>query len=420
MSDVTNEANGEPDVTEPIATDVVPTPIRTGPTGIASPPRAAPEGEAGCPRPFLNERLNSRLTASLPEGPWEVRWRTELTELTEPHFVLQVNDRIVIQGEYEWQLFDMKGDLLTAERLGYSGVVLDGKNGLFYAADVNGFLAARELADGRVRFLLSAYYADQFRRVLFARRGDEFLIASVERRLDPHGAHPPRQSVLEVLRLGDPMEATEDGVVTSGGRPSELMVQTPKVLAALHDRTLVLATAGRVYLLDWDLKVRTLLTDDFEPLAMSLDEAGRMYLIVRTPTDHALWVVTQEGERVMTYHGLPAVEHDAYAPPVVDCDHRVYVIGGELLTAIDPDGRAAWQRRMTGVVAGAVVTAAGQLLVSEGAVLGAYDGRGEQRVLYAVPGDTLRTPPALTEQGALLVASSKYLYCLEPRNSQRR
>jgi hypothetical protein len=66
-------------------------------------------------------------------------------------------------------------------------------------------------------------------------------------------------------------------------------------------------------------------------------------------------------------------------------------------------------------VAGAVVTANDQLLVSVGSMLLAFDEKGERRTLYAFEGEELVTQPILTERERIIVATQESLYYLVPK-----
>jgi hypothetical protein len=146
-------------------------------------------------------------------------------------------------------------------------------------------------------------------------------------------------------------------------------------------------------------------------MAFSLDEAARIYLVVQNGERIALWLLTPEGEQVYACEFPPGLTTVA-GPPIVSHDHVAYVISGQQILAVAPDGKIEWMRSAHGSLAGATVTADDYLLVSDGDSLVALNRRGDRHVLYSITGAPLSTPPILTAGGQLLAASGTALYCL--------
>ena len=365
-------------------------------------------------RPHANEELNSRMPSTLAAESWEVRWHSELHDRLFPDFLMTDGRRILIQGDSEWQLFDMDGKLLEAGPLGYSGVVLDRVNKVFYLVDQLGYLSTWNLADGSMAFLMGIDYADDFFRSFFTRRGQNMLIVGIQRELEADGP-PPNYSLIQVLDLGDPMKISDDHDLTSLQTRAEMVRYSTLLLAAMHEETLVIAAQDYLYFADLDLRIDNVLSGNFTPLAMSLDEAMNIYLIVLTEEDHyALWLVTPEGERLMNIE-IPEVPDYVYTPPIVGYDHQVYVTLEDRIMAISPQGGVLWDEYLPEPVAGAVVTANDQLLVSVGSMLLAFDEKGERRTLYVFEGEELVTQPILTERERIIVATEESLYYLVPK-----
>jgi outer membrane protein assembly factor BamB len=189
----------------------------------------------------------------------------------------------------------------------------------------------------------------------------------------------------------------------------------------------VVATHDRIFTIDMELEVQQELTGSFGPMALSLDEAGRIYIIVYIGGTrdcflgghYELWLLTPDGERLWAYE-FPAGMQACF-PPIVGYDHTVYSfaapggydVNGQTLYAISPDGKLRWSRPEPGQYAHAVVTADDFLLVARGSDVAAYDSNGERKVLFTFPGEVLNAPPLLTERGELIVASTTALHCLE-------
>ncbi len=375
-------------------------------------PRAIPtRGADGCLRAFVNQQLNSRISHTLGVDDWKIGWQQDVFAGLYPSYVLESNNRILVHGVDRLQLFDDDGKSITTGRIGQSSVFIDSAHSLFYLSDENGYIAARRLSDGGEEFVFHAYFGNDFRRSLLERKERRMLIVSVERPTDPHGRDKPNLSVIEVHDLGAPLNINADHILVSAKRQTNLMRDTINLHAALRGETLVLATDQRVYFTDLDLKINSVLQGEFTPLSMSLDEASRVYLLAQTKAGIELWLVTNDGKRLMSYV-LPQDMRVSTAPPIVSYNHRIYILGTDRVLAISPNGRLDWVRSLKTTHSSAVVTADDQLLVSDGNELIAFDEAGKRRVLQTFANDILTTPPVLLSGGEILVASERQLYCL--------
>ena len=375
-------------------------------------PPATPGGAAGYLRPYANDQLNSRVVTALPQGPWALRWRVDLHPRFTPSFVLQGGDRVVVQAG-ELRLLDLDGGPIATGRVGGGPIVLDPDHGLFYRFLPGSFFAACQLADGRQLYLINPSRGDMATRPFLARRGDRLAFVALERALDPHGHHVPDTSRVEVLDIGGPVQMDALELLRIRSSPGEIQFPMAHLLAALAGDTLVCAAPGRIYRVDLDLNIVVALEGDFAPLAMSLDEAGRIYLVVATPERRELWLLTPEGERIYAA-ALPKTAADPICPPIVGHDHTAYLLLGPWIHAVGAGGELRWSRAAGGALAGAIVTGDDRLVTVEGNEIAAYNATGERRALAALPGAALCTPPVLTGRGEFLVASPERAYCLSP------
>jgi hypothetical protein len=374
--------------------------------------RATPTlGANACLRAFVNAQLNSRIPYPLGIDDWRIGWQQDIFAGLYPSYVLESNNRILVHGLDRWQLFADDGKSIATGRIGQSSVFIDSAHPLFYLSDENGYIAARRLSDGGEEFVFHAYFGNDFRRSLLERKERRMLIVSIERPTDPHGRLTPNLSVIEVQDLGAPLNINADHILVSAKRQTNLMRDTINLQAALRGETLVLATDQRVYFADLDLKIDSVLQGEFTPLAMSLDEASRVYLLAQTKTEIELWLVTNDGKRLMSYV-LPQDMRINPAPPIVGYNHRIYILGADRVLAISRNGSLAWVKSLKITHSSAVVTADDQLLVSDGNELIAFDEAGKRRVLHTFTDDVLTTPPVLTSSGEILVASERRLYSL--------
>lgn len=369
-------------------------------------------GDSGVLRPFVNARLNSRLAKSLPSGTvWKIRWEKDLTGGLNPAFILQAGDRILAQGLGLWQLFSSEGKSLSVDTLARSNVVLDPANDLFYLARPDGTLAGRRLTDGHPEFILPALFGAEMERSFLARVDQRMLVVSIERAISPHSTAEPNLSILEVQDLGNPPTGDDLGFLTTAKRLASQNYQTTLLTAALNGQRIAFATPNNLYLADLSLKAQVILSAEFEPLAISLDEKGTIYLMVRSQEKVALWTVSPEGGRQTTFQ-MPRDMQISPIPPIVGYNHRAYIIGSDRVLAIDPNGKLAWVKGLKSPHAAAVITADDQLLVADGSELVAFDATGQRRVLHVFTGELLSTPPVLTASGEILVAAQQHLYLL--------
>jgi len=371
---------------------------------------AIPSGPPGYPEPYANSGRNSRESQPLPAGNWRVRWRVPIQSDTGANWVFQQGNRILVRA-IEWLLLDPDGRIISQGVSGGGPILLDAPNDLFYRMLPTSFFAAARLSDARQRFLFQPAFGDAFTRTLFVRQGRRILIAAQERALDPDDLHRPSRSLIESLTLPATIETTGLGLLKSSLPGPELHIGSPHMLAAATGDSIVAAVPNCLVVADWSMNVRHALTGTFDPAWMSLDEAGRAYLVVRSGERQSLWLVTQEGERLYVFD-LPGSVPPVSGPPIVAHDHTAYLLAGQQIVSVAPDGKLKWLKAASGRLAGAIIAAGDDLVVSEGDSIAAWDGLGQRRLLATIPGEQLISPPVLASNGDLLVAARSSVFCL--------
>jgi len=220
-----------------------------------------------------------------------------------------------------------------------------------------------------------------------------------------------------VVEVKPPFKTTPMGLLENGTAVGALRIGSPKVQVAANDNYVIAAIAGQICVADWDIHVKVALNGDFQPKSMSLDEAGRMYLVLESQGRTALWLITPEGERRYAFQ-YPQGMIGGATPPIVGYDHAAYLLAGQYIMAVAPDGKLDWSKVAPGAIKGAIVTAGDQLLISEGSSVAAWSRMGERTVVFSAP-EALASAPVLTAAGDLLVASQSHLYCLTPDATRR-
>jgi outer membrane protein assembly factor BamB len=142
---------------------------------------------------------------------------------------------------------------------------------------------------------------------------------------------------------------------------------------------------------------------------------GLIYLVVFHEERLNLWLVNSDGEKAYAVE-LPKEVGNIYYPPIIGYDHRVYLLSDKRLMAFNSRGDFIWEYKTQSEIAGAVITADNQLLLTIGSELGAFEANGRYKMLYEFEGESLQTPPTLTSNSELLVASRSNFYCLTLRN----
>ncbi|MBX9600440.1 MAG: PQQ-like beta-propeller repeat protein [Bryobacteraceae bacterium] len=387
------------------------TPVREA-SSPAAPSRVASPGTPwDSVRPYITEGLNSRVARPVGSGKWLIRMESGLERENEPAFVMQAGDRALIQGNRKWQLLSAvaAGRTFAWDNISASDLVMDPEQGSFFGADSYGYLAAFSLADGKVRYRATVYGNQSQFRQFFTRRGTRWFIASWERDLNPHGRIPPKSTALEVRDFGDPSKAQGEFL----GGTVEVALQNfeqPKIFAAVSGETAFSAQLNDLLVTDLVLKLRGRFSSEFEPLALSAAEE-RAYILAQAGGEIALWCIHARGERQYAVK-LPEGEAIAQRPPAVGFDHRVFVYGGSTVHCIGADGKVAWSQSAGAEIRGIAVTPDDQLLVTAGQSLIALDSRGNKRVLRDFAPDSPVTPPAMSRDGDIFVASRTKLYRL--------
>jgi hypothetical protein len=286
-------------------------------------------------------------------------------------------------------------------------MIVDAAHNLFLYINPDAYLEARRLTAGEHEFRILPAYGDIYSRIHLARQGNRVAIAGVERELDPHGGHPATHSLVEVIDLGASPKADDLGFLSNASALGTLLIPVPRLVAASSPDLIVAATHDWVYLINWDLQVQAGLEGSFDPQAISLDESGRIYLLAERGGVQSLLLLKSGGERLYSLD-LPPASARPLAPPIVGFDHTVYVLSGSRIFAVDAVGHQKWTKSAASIT-GAVITADNRLVVADGGGVAVYDEAGEKTELLRQAG--LVTPPVLTREGELLVASRSAVYC---------
>lgn len=359
-------------------------------------------------RPFLADDLSARASAKLGGGEYQLSWKAALPTESPMDFVLTAHDRVIVEGNRRggrWLVYDARGHYIAQGDAAGSDILVDRKRGVFYSNDRLGGLAAMDLVSTKA---LWTYLVDdmlpQWRSYL-ARRGAHLVIVSQDQLLN-HAA-PTEGAKVEVHELAE-HDQVEGRYLRSGTLRAHREYRSPQIAAALGPEHLVVAVRDRIEVLDFGLHVVHALDGKFLPHQLSIDGDGSAHVVVEVDGGRELWRVSKDARR-SSQSRLP--EGMLLAPPIIDDRHGAILVLEESLVAFDAAGQLAWKVAMPDM-AGAILTGDGQVLIASGQQLVAYHGVGEPRVIAQL-GERLVTPPALTADGRIYVASVQHLFALE-------
>jgi hypothetical protein len=383
----------------------------TGSGNIVSPDHAD-KIEGGFVRPFVNNQLNSRIPHTIPDGEWEIGWQQSFQSVKPFQYVLQAADRIMLQGDGAWQLFDMMGKNIAVDDYGPSDIVLDPGRRIAYLVHRLGSLLAISLDDGSLEYRIPVGGTSDYRTTFFARSGNRIALTSFARSLDPHPVAPPQEiAVIEIVDMGNEPHI-EDKVLLYEKEIAYKEFPVGIVLAASNGNTLVLAFTDRLLFTDFDLSKQVEFVDSFKPVALSLDDESNAYVIVKTEEGFALWRISTEGQKTLEY-SLPSIKDFTYKPPIIGYGDVIFIQFPDGHLALDKSGTVKWQDRIGMRVGGMIVTRNDDLLVTIGNMIIRYDADGERKVLYYFESGTWTTPPVLTEEGRIIAATGSMLYSFQ-------
>jgi len=367
---------------------------------------------------YLNTERNSRLNASLPEADiWEIKWRLEINSSVIPWFLLIKNDRIIIQNESGWQLFDTSGKNIASGIKADGEILIDKSEDIFYVNDPSGFMQAIDLLSGERKFFVYPYLGKGFDRSVIFSNGNKIINSGFELPVMTHNSpiKTPDFNILETILMGSSKETDEDGILKSAVQKENLICKSSKVITALHDSTIVIAVPNHIYFINADLQITNELVEDFIPLEMSIDEEMRIYLLAEIKVDEnvktVLWIIDSTGSLINETEIEP-IQNNYLAPPAIDYEHNVYIRYENKITAIELSGNILWQEFIQKPLAG-IAAAKDYLLTSEGNILTAFDYKGERRFFYNFDDELVTSPILVGDQ--IFVATRKHLYCLIPK-----
>ncbi|HSP88345.1 MAG TPA: hypothetical protein VLN45_09445, partial [Ignavibacteriaceae bacterium] len=254
---------------------------------------------------YLNPERSSRLNSLLPTAElWEIKWKSDLNSSAIPWFLLFKKERIIIQNESGWQLFDISGKNIANGIKADGDIFIDESEDVFYINDPSGFVEAIDITTGDRKFYIYPYMGKGFDRSVIFSGGNKIINSAFELPIMTHDSSIkiPEINILETIVIGKSKETDSDGVLKSASSKENLICKSGKLLTALHDSTIVIAVPNHIYFINVDLQITKDFGDDFIPLEMSLDEEMRIYLLAEIHSDEnaksVLWIIDSTGNLI--------------------------------------------------------------------------------------------------------------------------
>lgn len=369
---------------------------------------------------FINTARNSRLNSSLPVNKlWEVSWKTPLNDPAIPWSLMIKDERIIIQNESGWQLFDTSGKIVFNGIKGEGDLSIDPALSLFYFNDPSGFISATDLLTGKERFLFYPYLGNAYDRTILYSSGNKIISVGKEIPVMTHNSpiKTPELTLFELVDLGNTNETDEEGILNSAVQIENLICKSSRASYANVDSTIILAVPDHIYFIDGNLQIVKELVSKFIPLEISVDENMRIYLIAEVQQEDKsiqteIWIIESDG-KLISKTRIESITNNYLTPPVVDFDHNVYVRYENRITALNETGTVLWEQYVQKPFAGICASSA-MLLCAEGNLLTAFDKQGERKFIFNFEGETLSTTPVLIDT-KIYAATTSHLYCLTPK-----
>ena len=313
----------------------------------------------------------------------------------------------------EFVVLNGAGHQILEDYSGRSPIAIDGRAKLFQLITSTSSWEVRHLSSGELAFRNALPYDENYSWPVLYRAGSRMLaFADIQPALR-HSGQDKGSSLLQLIEVQTPIETDESKLVRNLARFEALQLSVESACAAAQNDTIAIAAAGVLALFDSTLKVTAALSMDFEPLFVSMDEAGWIYLSGASNRNRALWVLNPQGARTAAWTVPPDVA-DPFQPPILGYDHRVYLLTASQLVALGDRAELRWSKPVPGGALGAGVTVDGRVLVSAANALLAFDPSGGHKELHKFE-DRITTPPVYTAHHEIVVGAGNKVYCLAKR-----
>jgi len=354
----------------------------------------------------------SRSAITVPGGRWRVRRSVQLFPETEPQGLLASHDRVVVLGRI-WQLYDREGKRLVHALSGPGAVAFSEGGEAVLALDATGALRRYSAATGALEFRVGAGRGSNVQYALVTARGSDYLLAGVQRALDPHGLSPPRASYLQSFRVAAPYSIDEYHLLQATESEQDWDLAGPVLIGAVAGDICVFARRDQIFVTDRFLSTRRSFSGSFLPRSLSLDERGNLHLLVESDRGPRYWRVSQDGVLGLNV-SIPGGSVPAAVPPIPLSDGRVLLQREGQLMIIEADGSHRASVRLGSREARWVTQADASGLLTDGQSLCRLDRELRSEVLFALEDEYFAGPALALDAQTLAVTTPTRLLFLQP------
>lgn len=368
-------------------------------------PDAAPPGfwpsDRGCPgqtarsgEPLLTDRFT-------------LLWTADAGAAAPPDQLLVGDDLVVLGGLNAQRMFSHAGAPLGERPRGSGASYLEIAGQRLLADDREGGLYTYLLPEGRAdgRVMLSPVSEHTTRQIL----AGPGLLVFVSARPSPFGPSP--DVIVEAVRPRDWGNVSEHGIFYGLQPLAGIIHEERGIAAAAAGRAgPVVALPAGLHWCDWQLRPIAEHRQDWLPLALSADAAGRAHLLAMVGGATHLLIVPSGGPPLVDLE-LPGEPAGTLPAPAIAPSGQILVgLPGQLI-AVDPRGTILWQTPRAG--SSPVTVSANGVFLTAGDALVAVTPDGDRTTLWTAP-EPLVTAPVLAGD-RLYVASATHLFALRAR-----
>ena len=223
---------------------------------------------------YINSAKNSRLNSDFPVNKiWEIKWKAELKNTSSPLNLLLFSDRILVQDEEGWQLFDLTGKSIKTGIKSEGNISIDQKQKLFAVNDFSGYLSLNDLETGDKKFLIYPFMGKGYDRSVIFWNKDDFTSVGYSIPTMTHKTSnvKPDITLFETIDFSDQTELDEDKILYSAVQKNKLICQSLPVKTASQNNEIVIATENNIFVVDEKLNIKSIYTG-CSYLEISLDE----------------------------------------------------------------------------------------------------------------------------------------------------
>ena len=332
-----------------------------------------------------------------------VAWHAPLGAAAQPDGVLVADGRVIVNGIRQRGFWSDDGKSIGFIQREAGAAFIDVPGKRLLANDASSGVAVVSL-DARQESSMVAAAPGEGRATAILQGPGALVIVTTHE--TPHGgAH----TVVETLRVRDYTNiknGTLYGIEPLAGITAE---EDTAVVAAAGAKGPVLATRGGIDRRDWQLRPLGDHALAARPLALSVDEHDRAYLLSDDGGWTHLRVFPPSGEPIFDLQLSPDDAPFTQAPLVAPSG-QIYVVSPKAILAVSPQGQILWRQERI-LPSPATLSGNGLLLIGSTS-LDAVTPDGRHIILWHPPAP-IATPPVLAND-RIYVATTEELYALRP------